>query len=135
MSCDLDNKICVNKNEQTVEINIGDKIVNVNSKEDLVEQIKDKIAKMESPKILEEEAEEELPEIVEPKIEEEIKEVEEEEIKEVPIIQSKLFNIEEIAQSLRNILVDKPITSVQHKIKVADRMALEKIAKCVGIRV
>ena len=134
MSCDLDNKICVNKNEQTVEINIGDKIVNVNSKEDLVEQIKDKIAKMESPKILEE-AEEELPEIVEPKIEEEIKEVEEEEIKEVPIIQSKLFNIEEIAQSLRNILVDKPITSVQHKIKVADRMALEKIAKCVGIRV
>ena len=109
MVCDVDNKQCVESKEYT-EVKINNKLIKVKGRDDLIEMIKDKIegfSKIEEPK-------------------EEIKE------KLIPVERKSL---DSIVNTLTNILIKKPTTTAQSKVRMADRAALDKIAKCAGVKI
>jgi hypothetical protein len=126
--CDIDKQVCKITNNFS-EIKIGDNVVKVSGKDEVINKIKDRIMELSSSDV-------ELKEKVveEEKVEEEI--VEEEPVKvsfDKPLIRSEVRPLGEIVNSLKNILSKKPITSAQNKIKIADRNAMNKLAKCAGV--
>ena len=111
MVCDVDNKQCVESKEYT-EVKINNKLIKVKGRDELIEMIKDKIEGFS-------------------KVEKE-EEIEVSKEKLIPVERKSLDNI---VNTLTNILIKKPTTTAQSKVRMADRAALDKIAKCAGVKI
>lgn len=119
MVCDVDNKKCIESEEYT-EIMINNKKIKVSGKDEVIDMITAKIASLTLPDGEEEkEIEEEEPVIEERKTEQ--------------IVPVDRKSLDSIVNTLSNILIKKPTTTAQSKIRMADRKASDKIAKCAGL--
>jgi hypothetical protein len=119
MVCDVDNKKCIESEEYT-EIMINNKKIKVSGKDEVIDMITAKIASLTLPDGEEEkELEEEEPVIEERKTEQ--------------IVPVDRKSLDSIVNTLSNILIKKPTTTAQSKIRMADRKASDKIAKCAGL--
>lgn len=131
--CDLDSKICVDSNKFT-EVKIGDKVIKVSGKEELIEKIKDRIEGLIKPAVKQVpvEIQEEVVEEVRPSLKKERVELEEETGLFEQVIPAKTTDLESIVKTLKNVLNDRPVTTAQNKIKKVSKIAMDKIAKCAG---
>jgi predicted nucleic acid-binding Zn-ribbon protein len=116
MVCDVDNKKCIESEEYT-EIMINNKKIKVSGKDEVIDMITAKIASLTLPS--EEVVEEEKEIVVERKTEQ--------------IVPVDRKSLDSIVNTLSNILIKKPMTTAQSKIRMADRKASDKIAKCAGL--
>ena len=116
--CNLDSKLCVDSEEFT-EVKIGDKVIKVSGKDELVEKIKDRIEGLIRPVVVEK------PAVAEEEI------VEEADLSG-QVIPAKTTDLESVVRTLKNVLNDRPVTTAQNRIKKVSKIAMEKIAKCAG---
>jgi len=119
MVCDVDNKKCIESEEYT-EIMINNKKIKVSGKDEVIDMITAKIASLTLPDGEEEKELEEEEQVIEERKTEQI----------VPVDRKSL---DSIVNTLSNILIKKPTTTAQSKIRMADRKASDKIAKCAGL--
>jgi len=117
--CDIDRKICKVTKDFT-EIKIGDKTVKVSGKDEVIDKIKNRIVELTAVPAPEPVVVQAIEPVVEPVLAQ-------------PIIRSEVKSLGQIVSGLSSILSKKPITSAQNKIRIADREAMLKLAKCAGV--
>ena len=106
--CNLDTKSCEDSNsvDNITEIQIGDKFVKVSGKDEIIKYIKNKIS--------------ELTNVNQSSVQQ--------------IIPAETKSLDQIVGALKNILVQKPITTAQNKLKMTERDSFNRLAKCIGVK-
>lgn len=110
--CNLDTKSCEDSDnvDNITEIQIGDKLVKVSGKDEIIKYIKNKIF--------------ELTNVSEVKGVGDVQQ----------IIPAETKSLDQIVGALKNILVQKPVTTAQNKLKMTERESFNRLAKCIGVK-